>query len=95
MYQASYQKGHLEQLVYIFCYLKNKPKLTLYFNPQHPNIDPNTFKSSIKESLRDQYMNEKEQIPPNVTSTRGLPVSSNSFVDYYHAQDNKTRRPHT
>ena len=40
-YQASPREGHFEQLVHIFSFLKRKPKLALYFDPQLPNIDPN------------------------------------------------------
>jgi len=38
-YQASPREGHLEQVYRIFVYLKKKPKLTLYFDPQEPGID--------------------------------------------------------
>ena len=39
-YQAVPRQGHLEQVYHMFAYLKHKPKLTLYFNPELPNIDP-------------------------------------------------------
>ena len=42
-YQASPHQGHLEQVYHIFAYLKYKPKLTLYFDPKHPPIDPIWF----------------------------------------------------
>ena len=54
-YQASSQKGNLEQLIHICNYLNKKPKLTLYFNLQHLKIYTNTFNRGIKEALRDQY----------------------------------------
>ena len=44
-YQASPRQGHLEQIYHIFAYLKHKPKLTLYFDPNEPNIDPQWFES--------------------------------------------------
>ena len=39
-YQASPRQGHLEQIYHIFAYLKHKPKITLYFNPDMAHIDP-------------------------------------------------------
>ena len=42
-YQAAPRKGHLEQLLHIFAFLKKKPKLTLYFDPSDPIIDENIF----------------------------------------------------
>ena len=36
-FQASPRQGHLEQLYHIFGYLKKKPKLTLYFDPNKPS----------------------------------------------------------
>ena len=39
-YQAAPRQGHLDQLYHIFAHLKKKPKLTLYFDPQEPHIDP-------------------------------------------------------
>lgn len=32
-YQANPRRGHMEQLLHIFGYLKRHPKITLYFNP--------------------------------------------------------------
>ena len=38
-FQASPCEGYLRQLLRIFTYLKRSPKLTLYFEPNLPNID--------------------------------------------------------
>ena len=42
-YQYFPHQGHLEQLLKIFAFLKKNSKLTLYFDPNEPNIVPNTF----------------------------------------------------
>ena len=42
-YQASPRAGHLKQLLHIFAYIKHKPKLTLYFDPNLPHIDYSVF----------------------------------------------------
>ena len=42
-YQAAPHDRHLEQALYIFGYLKKKPKLSLYFDPLLFNIDYTAF----------------------------------------------------
>ena len=50
-YQSSPQNGHLEKIIHVFGYLKKRPKLTLYFDLQHPKIDLNTLNGSSKEFI--------------------------------------------
>jgi hypothetical protein len=88
-YQASPCKGHLEQLIHIFEFLKQKPKLTLYFDPSDPQIDPTTFNGSTAEEFKDIYRDAQEQKPDHMPIPRGW------VVDSSHAQDKKTRRSHT
>ena len=65
-YQAASRQGHLEQVFHIFAYLKHKPKLTLYFNPEYPNVYPLWFEQNdAPEVFRDQYRDAKEQLPPD------------------------------
>ena len=94
-YQASPRASHLEQLLHIFAFLKKKPKLTLYFDPEEPKIDPDTFNGSTKAEFQDIYRDAKEQLPDRMPRPRGRGVSTTSFVDASHAQDKKTRRSHT
>ena len=94
-YQAAPRRGHLEQLLHIFAYLKRKPKLTLYFDPQEPKIDGNTFDGSRKDEFRDIYRDAEEQLPDRMPEPLGRAVSTTAFVDASHAQDKKTRRSHT
>ena len=42
-HQASPRRGHLSALYQIFAYLKQKPKLSLYFDSRFPNIDYTIF----------------------------------------------------
>ena len=51
-YQASPRQGHLEQLIHIFAFLKKNPKLTLYFDPQEPILDPNMFVGNSPEAFK-------------------------------------------
>ena len=48
-YQASPRQGHMEQLLHIWAYRNNTPKLTLYFDPVRPNFDNGDFKIDRKE----------------------------------------------
>ena len=94
-YQASPRRGHLEQLIHIFAFLKRKPKLTLYFDPSEPKIDPDSFNGSSQNEFKDIYRNAKEQLPDRMPRPRGRGVTMTAFVDSSHAQDKKTRRSHT
>ena len=49
-HQASPRRGHLSALYQIFAYLKQKPKLSLYFDPRLPNIDYSPLKLTVKIS---------------------------------------------
>ena len=37
------EKAALKNIYHIFEFLKNNPKLVLYFDTQEPNIDPSCF----------------------------------------------------
>ena len=97
-YQASPRQGHLEQVHHIFAYLKHKPKLTLYFDPTIPPIDPQWFAAGDSvEIFREQYRDAKEELPPeHITPiSLGCPVSITAYVDASHAANKVTRRSHT
>ena len=64
-YQASPREGHLEQIYHIFAYLKKKPKLTLYFEPSIPNLDPSWASGDSPSIFRETYRDAKEEIPPD------------------------------
>ena len=44
-YQASPRDGYMEQLLHIWAFLDNNPKLTLYFDPSRPLLDYGDFKT--------------------------------------------------
>ena len=94
-YQASPRQGHMEQLMHIFGYLRKKPKLTLYFDPMLPRIDPSMFNESNKQYFKDQYKDAQEEIPDNMPKPRGRQVHTTAFVDASHAANKVTRRSHT
>ncbi len=97
-YQAAPRQGHLNQLYHIFAYLKKKPKLTLYFDPQEPHIDPRWFEGDSEEILKEQYCRDaREQLPDATMMPQPLrmPVSIIAHVDASHNANKVTRRSHT
>ena len=92
-YQASPRQGHLEQLLYIFAFIKRKPKLTLYFDPSAPRIDSTAFaNSSTKKDFKEQYRDAEEELPHQMPKPRGQLVVTTGFVDASHAANKKDRR---
>ena len=94
-YQASPRMGHLEQVIHIFAYLKKKPKLTLYFDPEEPILDHSMFQGSMTDDFKQIYRDAKEETPNNAPRPRGRRVTTTAFVDASHASCRRTRRSHT
>ena len=70
------REGHLQQVYHVFAFLKNKPKRTLAFDPQYPDIDESKF---IKCDWHDFYRRAKEPIPGDAPEPRGNVVSNALF----------------
>ena len=43
--------------------MKNNPKLTVYFDPRFPNIDPTSLSGSSAEEFREKYRDLMEELP--------------------------------
>jgi len=86
------REGHLQQVYHIFAYLKAKPKRTLAFDPQHPDIDEARF---VKYDWRDFYRGAKEAIPGDAPKPHGNVISTHCFIDADHAGNRVTRRSQT
>ena len=93
-YQASPRQGHLEQLYHIVAYLKEKPKLSLYFDPDLPRLDPFIFNEDT-EAFLEHYRDAKEEVPAQMPTPRGRSVTMTAFVDASHAANKVTRRSHS
>lgn len=63
-YQASPRDGHLDQLYHIFSFLKKHPKLTIYFDPQEPNIDLSWFHGDSVDTFCEQYRDAEGNSSP-------------------------------
>ena len=83
------REGHLQQVYHIFGFLKAKPKRSLAFDPQHPEIDEARF---TKCDWHDLYRDAKEPVPGDAPEARGNMVSTHCFVDADHAGNRVTRR---
>jgi hypothetical protein len=94
-YQASPRRGHFEQVIHIFAFLKKHPKLTLYFDANEPKLDPGLFLGSTPEEFREIYRDAKEELPPHMPEPRGRKVTTTAYVDASHASNRKTRRSHS
>ena len=94
-YQASPRRGRLEQLLHIFAYLRKHPKLTLYFDPQEPVLDPSMFQGHSAEAFQEIYRDANEELPPHMPDSRGRRVSTTGYVDASHASNRSTRRSHS
>ena len=84
----------MNELLHIFAYLKKKPKLTIYMNPQQPMISINTFKVD-PTSFHEMYRDATEELPFNAPIPRGQSVMMTAFVDSSHGSNKVTRRSHT
>ena len=93
-FQANPRQGHLEEALHIFAFLKNKPKLSLYFDYAEPQLDPSMFNYNI-EPFKEHYRDAKEEYPLNQPQPRGRAVTTTSYVDASHASNKVTRRSHT
>ncbi len=76
-------------MYHVFALLKNKPKRTIAFDPQHPDIDESRF---IKYDWHNFCRGAKEPIPGDALEPRGNVVSTHCFVDADHAGNRVTRR---
>lgn len=91
-YMAAPREGHLEQVLHIFAYLKNRPKSTMVFDDTVPEFDENRFN---KADWFETYGDLTEPIPPNAPPPRGRKITMTCFVDASHAGCHVTRRSWT
>ena len=86
------REGHLEQVLHIYGYLKQKKKFRIAFDPDYPQVSPNRFK---KYDWEEFYRGVKEDLPPDMPDARGLALDIHVFVDASHAGDLSNRRSQT
>ena len=93
-HMAMPRKGHLDQVLHIFAYLKCHHNTEMIFDPSDPMIDPSQFERQDWSSAG--YDVEKEdKVPSNAPSPRGQGFTMTAYVDSDHAGDSMTRRSRT
>ena len=93
-YQASARKGHMIEALRIFAFLEKNPKLSLYMDPQPPNLDYSLFSDDVEE-FKEYYRDAKEEMPHRMPKSRGVPVVTTAFVDSSHGANRVTRKSHS
>ena len=93
-FQANPREGHLDQLLRIVAYVRDKPKVTIYMDPSFPNIDYADFAVNRKD-FEDYYRDANEMKPRNMPRPRGKFVKTTAFVDASFGQNKKNRKSHT
>ena len=86
------RKGHLDQAIHIFAYLKKHEQSTMVFDDTEPDLKGFEFKEC---DWSEAYHGAKEAIPLDVPEQRGNSVVTTCYVDADHAGDRLTRRSHT
>ena len=94
-YQAAPRQGHLEQALHIFGYLDKHPKLTLYMNPELPNLNYGIFATTNASEFEEYYRGAKEEMPHQMPRPRGIAVRTSAYCDSSHGANKVTRRSHS
>ena len=88
-HMAMPREGHLEAVLHMVSFLRQKYNSMIAFEPTYPAIDMNDFKEWKWKGF---YGILKESIPPNDLEKRGKEVDLRGYVDSNHAGEKKTRR---
>ena len=89
------RKGHMEQVMQIFGYLRKYHNAELVFDPSDPLINEQDFERKDWASSEFGHVEGKEDLPPNMPEPRGLGFTIVAKVDADHASDTVTRRSRT
>ena len=89
-YQANPREGHMEEVLHMFAFLKNKPKLSLYFDHAEPQLDPSMFNNDIAP-FKEHYRDTEEEYLFNQPQPRGRAVTTTAYGDTSHVSDKVIR----
>jgi hypothetical protein len=92
-YTAQPREGHLEQVLYLFAFLKKKNRSKMVFDDSV--VDWSNKFPHKKVDWTDFYQDAKEPITANTPEARGREAQLNCFVDADHAGNKVTRRSQT
>ena len=88
-HMAMPREGHLDTVLHMFAFLRQKYNSRLAFDPTYPTIDMNDFKDC---DWKEFYGDVKEAIPSNAPKPRGKEVDLRGYGDSDHAGEKLTRR---
>ena len=89
------RKGHLEEVLHIFAYLKKHSNAEMVFDPTRCDFDRSLFPK--EDWMYSSYGCEEpvEQLPPDMPKSLGESFTMRVYVDADHAGDQLTRRSRT
>ena len=85
------RKGHLEQVLHIFAYLRKYHNTELVYDPSDPVVEYDVFEQRDWTSSEFGDIQGKEEIPSNMPEPRGSGFTMRAKVDANHASDTTTR----
>ncbi len=100
-YLAMPRKGHLQEAINIFYYLKHHNRSWMVMDPRKFNVDwtpskPDDVHPEIRaQAMKEIYPDAVDVLPHNMPPPRGESVNISVFVDADHAGNQVTRRSHT
>ena len=89
------RKGHMEQVIQIFRYLKKYHNAELVFDASNSTINEQDFETKDWSSSEFGHVEGREELPPNMPEPRGMGFTFIAKVDADHESDTVTRRSRT
>src|SRR5688572_11174190 len=88
------RRGHLEQVFFMFGYLKKHHNAEMVFDPSLPAVDESEF-GQQDWTTSEAGLTLQEELPPNMPQPRGQGFVMQAFVDADHATNSVTQWSHT
>ena len=85
------RKGHLDQVLHIFAYLRKYHNTELVYDPSDSVVEQDVFERRDWASSEFRSVQGKEEIPSNMPEPRGLGCIMRAKVDADHASNTMTR----
>ena len=92
---AQLTKGHLDQVLQMFGYLKKYHNTELVYDPSEPEIELPKFEKRDWTASEFGHVVGKEETPKDMPEPRGMGFVIRVKVDTDHASDTTTRRSRT
>ena len=90
-YLAFHREGYLQQLFYMFAYLKQNQNSEMIFDPSDPVIDESLFNRNYW-TTSEFGLNLDEELTTNIPQPRGVGLVMQAYVDINHAGEYITCR---